>query len=402
MVQFLNLSGKEDNIIGDNIIVNTLAAPNSLDEYEINIISLSDKYLWRNTSSTKEKINYTNHFNSLKTMIKNSKNTKIVINLPQNETFFYHYIANTYASKCELKDMLIYLDQNILPELIDDKFFHLTYENTRTKVRKYDVNAAFYFNSIKYNSLTESVGSKKITTIGKDRIILTTLNLRTNDEINEFLIHIGLLNKNIEIPEWINNITMFNDAELHKKINENIEIIQKSNDEINESNLLLDRNNEYKSILFTTGDELVRVVFNILTEMLCCDLSAFVDEKKEDFVFSINDKVYIGEIKGVNNNIKSENVSQLDVHYQGYLDDHKDIESKSVKALLIMNHQKNKPLDQRQSVHETQIKLAQRNESLIIETITLLKMFEKFKNNNLTRDECIELLSNNTGILEIE
>jgi len=37
----------------------------------------------------------------------------------------------------------------------------------------------------------------------------------------------------------------------------------------------LDKNNEYKSILYTQGDELVKVVFEIIEQMFGCDLSNF-------------------------------------------------------------------------------------------------------------------------------
>lgn len=112
----------------------------------------------------------------------------------------------------------------------------------------------------------------------------------------------------------------------------------------------------------------------------------------------IGDDVFIGEIKGVNHNVKSENISQLDVHYQGYLENHNE-EMENVHALLIMNHQKNKPIVDREPVHERQINLAKRNGSLIIETYILLKLFEKFKRNEMSQEECICILKQNTGIL---
>ncbi len=161
----------------------------------------------------------------------------------------------------------------------------------------------------------------------------------------------------------------------------------------------LNKNNEYKSILFTNGDELIKVVFEILEIMLGWDLSHFVDLKKEDFLFEMEDIVFIGEVKGVTSNVKNENVSQLEVHYQGYLEEHEEIDDKQVKALLIINHQRNKPLEQREPVHERQINLANKYESLIVETATLLRMFEKYLGGNLSREECLELLKTNKGIL---
>ena len=161
----------------------------------------------------------------------------------------------------------------------------------------------------------------------------------------------------------------------------------------------MDQNNRYKSILYTTGDELVEVVLEILGQLLDYDFSQFEDKKNEDFLAEIGNDVFIGEIKGVNHNVKSENISQLDVHYQGYLDNN-DIQPENVHALLIMNHQKNKPVADREPVHERQVNLAIRNKSLIIDTYMLLKLFEKFKRNEINQDECKDILKNNIGILK--
>ena len=132
--------------------------------------------------------------------------------------------------------------------------------------------------------------------------------------------------------------------------------------------------------------------------MLGWDLSSFEDVKKEDFNYITEDKIFIGEIKGITSNVKSANVSQLDVHVQEYLDNHEQ-EMRNIVSLLIIDHQRNKPLNTREPVHNIQINLAKRNGSLIVETSTLLKMFDKYLKGDLTREECLELLSNQTGLL---
>ena len=64
-------------------------------------------------------------------------------------------------------------------------------------------------------------------------------------------------------------------------------------------------------------------------------------------------------------------------------------------------NKKNKPIEERQEVHEHQIKLATRNESLIIETTTLLKIYEKYKLGDMTKEECKKLFKDNIGLLKI-
>ena len=111
---------------------------------------------------------------------------------------------------------------------------------------------------------------------------------------------------------------------------------------------------------------------------------------------------FIGEIKGVTTNVKSEHISQLDVHLQSYLDQlEEEQQSENVKSILIINHQRNKCLSERQPVHDNQIMLAKRNNSLINETITLLNIFEKFISNEINVDEVKTLFREKIGLLEI-
>ena len=51
----------------------------------------------------------------------------------------------------------------------------------------------------------------------------------------------------------------------------------------------LEENAKYKSILYTNGNELVRVVFEILESILDYDLSSFEDILKEDFLINVSD-----------------------------------------------------------------------------------------------------------------
>ena len=194
---------------------------------------------------------------------------------------------------------------------------------------------------------------------------------------------------------------MFDDKKQLEIIQENNIIIGEANQKISNAMAILNKNDEYKSILYTNGDELVNVVFEILENILGCDLSNFQDVKKEDFLFELEGHYFIGEIKGVNHNVKSENVSQLDVHYQSFKDAHPEIADSDISAILIMNHQKNKPVFERESVHENQIQLSKRNGSLIVETMTLLKLYEKYTNQEVLREQCINMLKESTGLLTL-
>lgn len=65
-----------------------------------------------------------------------------------------------------------------------------------------------------------------------------------------------------------------------------------------------------------------------------------------------------------------------------------------------MNYQKNKPIADREPVLEKQVALAVRNGSLIIDTYMLLKLFEKFKRNEISSEDCRNILKSKVGILK--
>ena len=227
---------------------------------------------------------------------------------------------------------------------------------------------------------------------------LRLLKIKTRREIN-LKFSISCLDNGVHyIPVWIDDVKMFDDDILNSQILALNEDISKLELEIKNFQNKLLANAKLKSILYTSGEELVKVVFEILEKILDIDLSSFTDIKNEDFLVNFDGNVLVGEIKGVSSNIKSSHVSQVDVHLQNYLDNNAEDLSQSVKALLIINHQRQKNIIDREPVHQKQIDLAVRNNCLIIETYSLLLLFEEFINNEISTEEVKELLFNNTGL----
>jgi hypothetical protein len=407
MIQIISYSGKNENSNLSDIIFSKLEEPKSLDEFEFNLIDLSDENIWRSRANTQASINCINDLRNLGIMIGNSKKSTFIVKFPVNVSFLYEYAnsSSRYIKSSELKNMLDYL-VNILKSLIGIPDKCLLYENTSTNINGKTINASFYFNDktplISFKTLTISNHSKKITSaMLRERLIITTLNLKVND-VNDFLKAAGLINEQEDIPIWVKELNMFDDREKNDLINHNLKLIGDANKNIEEASKVIARNNELKSIIYSSGDFLVKIVFEILEHMLDCTLSGFEDKRQEDFIIEIGDLTFIGEIKGVNHNVKSENISQLDVHFQNYLDEHPDKNETNVKALLIMAHQKSKPLSQREPVHAKQVTLAERNKSLIVETPTLLRIYERYKKSEIDTNDCIKLLSENIGLLKFE
>ncbi len=401
MIQMLTYSGKEEKLKGNEIVLNSIHAPQSLDEFDINIISLADENLWVNYQDSKSRIDSSEDLGSLSTMIINSRKTKVVILVPQNETYeFAFYEYQGYAKSCELKYILNQLVDYILPKLYSGfNRISLCYENTKTKIGNGNISAAFYFESAE-DVLLSSEKSNKPTAINCGDVILSTLELKEYEQVIFFLKEINLLRQKQAAPDWMKEIIMFDDEQQFVTIEKNRQAIKTAENNIANAMEKIDKNNEYKSILYTTGEELVKVVFEILENMLGCDLSQFEDKKKEDFSFEQDGIVYIGEIKGISSNVKSQNISQLELHHQGFMDEHPEIEDKNLRQILIINHQRNMALQKRDPVDKKQIELASKYGSLIVETGILLKMFERYKKEELTREECFALLEQN-GVLEL-
>ncbi|WP_069998233.1 hypothetical protein [Cellulosilyticum sp. I15G10I2] len=406
MIQYIVYSASRINKIKHkDLIISTLSSPKSLDEFDINIIDLNDEDIWIGNSSHIGSLRVKEDFKNLSIMIERIHKTKIVILLPQDCRYKYNPIktrtGTSYEKGINLKNMLDILRKEMVEQLLSFSIPELVYENTETVINNKKYSASFYFGK-EQGVLTRSNISKKVTTMVLNNIHVTTLKFEDYEYLIAFLEEINLIGYKQEVPEWFKDINMFDDLDYKKIIEDQAAVIKSANYAIAEARGMLYQNNEYKSILYTNGEELVTIVFKILEQILGYDLSHFTDEKKEDFLIKLEDITFIGEIKGVTSNVKSEHISQLDVHMQAYLDKIQESGvNEKVKTLLIMNHQRSSSIDKRQPVHDNQINLAKRNGTLIIETVTLLKLFEMFKSEEITSDDLKIILANNIGLLQL-
>lgn len=414
-IQYINNYSTEEfkrSFESHNFTFNSFSKPFSLDDFDINIIDLNN--IWYNEISEKiTDINILNDLDSLKVMMSHSKKSRFLLICPYNQEFIYTE-TEFLQEKCTHKIML----KNIIHEFVDIVKFllpddasidiDLNFERTKTYINDTQAfDADFYFN--KYpNFLTKST-SDKITTIkltSTADFYVTTLNFYFKSAFLEkniinFLKKIELIKNENPVPEWIFSEILFDDAEQMKKITSQKAIISNAKLEIEKSQEILSKNLYYKSILYSNGNELVKVVFEILENILDCDLSNFNDEKHEDFLIKKSNITFVGEIKGINGSVKNANISQLDVHYNGYLDKlQEENKSENVKALLIINPNRSRPIKEREQIHQNQLNLAIRNGSLIIQTYDLLKIFEAFKQNKISSEEIEDIFTDKIGILD--
>lgn len=395
-----NLRGNDDITISD------YSYPMSPDDFDINIIDLSYSTIWRNSGYGIGPIDISVDLKPISKMVSDSTKSKIVYVYPQDGDFLNYYDGKRFVHRYRIKDLI----SNNRFDLgynncfsIYSPHLEVVFEPTKTKIGGVLYSADFRFSYDSGSVITKSENSGKTTTIKtNNKLFFTTLDICKSIEKMMVFVNEYLVDKVLEIPEWVKNFEFLNDNDVKTDIEESVSRIAELKQKIDNAECILSENNRYKSILSETGEKLVEVVFEMLEKILDCDLTAFIDINKEDFRIIKDGVVFIGEIKGINTNVKNGNISQLDVHYQNYMDENGGEQNAKVCALLIINHQRSRNLNEREPVNEQQIDLARRNGSLIVETITLLKMFEEFLKGNLTAKECEEVFANKTGILKIE
>ena len=332
--------------------------------------------------------------------------TKIVYVLPQNAEFRYYDNFSGHPQKTiMLKDHLETIRQKILnvviaPELLADSLF---FEKTRTDVAGVEYEADLYFASYE-NNVTASKCSNKVTTVAiHSRMLVTSLDITsTLEKLVNYVSFFFEKPAQSASPDWFDRISFYDDALQNDIIAEKEKAIFAAQQAIGDANKKLQANNRYKSILYTNGAELVGVVFDILEQLLVCDLSEFEDKNNEDFLIRLDNCTLIGEIKGVTSNVKNDHVGQIEHHYQRYMDElDENGSTEIVHQVLIINPFRTKEPSAREPVNEKQINLAKRNGCLIIETSVLLKVFEAYLEGRITSEKCIEIFSSKTGLLQI-
>ena len=403
-VQLVTISGRN---YGEFYVeeVNTFSSPKSFDMFDVNIIDLRAGLIYVNgeNNNSFSSIDCINDFLTMNNMIINSRKSKFLFIYPRNVEFITRSYYEEYQTPIkDIASQVSALFSRLNKELDLDFYFERTDTKLSDTVR---ISADFYFpEQDDFEVLLQSIDSDKVTCCKKDNLFLTTLDILTDEELQLFLEKIGLkATSDTEAPDWMNKVMLFDDAEQSKNIEENEVQIKCCQESIAESKDKLSQNSRFKSILYTSGDELVDVVKDIFSKIFDVDFSGFKDKKKEDFTFTFKNKIFIGEIKGVNQNIKTTNLAQLDLHFTNFIEEGSDdLDANNIHKLLVMNHQKDKDLKDRIPVDQQQIDMAKNKyESLIIETVELLEMYDKFTRGEMTQKECFDLICQN-GILKVQ
>ena len=393
---------------GYGIVFSEINNPRTFDAFDINIIDLQNGNIWANEQTSCDRVDHTEDFVTLNDLIERSNKSKTVICFPKNYIYHSHRSYDRYYNKIPLKDMIpemIAIISMLIPQntpLGDDLFFERSV--TVCDEARYESSFSFQFSPDCYTVLTRNNGAENPTTIKvSEKLILTTLGLMDSQYgLKPFLCAIGFDNdQGTEVPEWAKHIHFFDDQDQEGKIKESEEQIEKAKKTIEQAKNALAQNLFYKRILFETGNPLAESVFKMLEQMVQCDLSDFKDEKKEDFRIVLPDVTFIGEIKGINTNVKSSNVSQLDTHCAEYSDKlDEEGKTENIKGLLIINTERTKNVSEREAIPQKQLDSAVRNKSLIVKTEVFLRLFELFLLDKISTEKIVQLFKDKIGALE--
>lgn len=394
-IQIISDENRYFNLDFENLALSTINRFSALEAFDYTLIDLNYNKLW-NYNKEQSKFEEDTNIKTLTDSIK--ENDKIIIILPSNKEY---KINDTLSSETkQIKN-----DTTIITKFLNDYFgieeITLAYGVNETIINDEEIGSDFYFQDISnFKILTKNIISKP-TTIQRRNYVLTTIQLSYGEDIKNFINQI--FNPSVEsIPDWFDEIEMFDDKEQKLQIKENEDKIKSLEEDITTAENKLKENNYYKSILYKQGKPLVKVVFKMLEEMLNCDLSKFKDVYKEDFLLEFDDVTFIGEIKGVNSNVKNRHLSQLDDHVSDREDYLKENNlEENIKPLLIENTFIETKPSEREEVDDATIEKAkEKYQSLIITSIPFLELYQSFKKGEITTEEIKNRFKDEIGLFK--
>lgn len=121
----------------DGLVFTPLKAPRALDDFDINIVSLSEKSLWTYYGSNCGKVDSLCDLITIEQMISNRKRALVIYVLPQNIDYTYNlqYSSSCYTSV--LKDMLAAAQEETIDIVIPYNIYkpRIMYEKNRDRYR---------------------------------------------------------------------------------------------------------------------------------------------------------------------------------------------------------------------------------------------------------------------------
>ncbi len=223
--------------------------------------------------------------------------------------------------------------------------------------------------------------------------IIHNINNEVKNGSYETYLNLLTINQKSERPNWIEHIKFNDDDNIKKDIVELESQINNLKNKKEEKLSLLSKNEEYKKILYSSGEELVSIVKNILADMLSVPIDD-TDIKKQDLYFQLDDVKILTEVKGINEAFHRGNISQVKRHVIDYANENNiygEAINKFCKGLLIINPYRKQELKEKigkEFYNKEVISDAKYENVCTIDTYTLLNYYSKWK-----KDKSINLKS---------
>lgn len=377
-----------------NFCISKISEPRSFDEFDYNIVDFNDGQLWKFDKNKSICLDIKGFARLLSKILKETKKSNTLIIMPQNITTGEiggdGWTIST--SNIKISSIIQYFPDSLSPMICN--FPTIRYEKSVTKIDDDIFLSDFVFDESIYRSLKKSNGGKDVV-LDIEGIYVTTLDIKDNNEVGVMLDFIlSQYHKSIA-PEWISNIEYFsNRSYLSEKdeVLKQLDVLEKE----------ISKNNKIKSILYSTGDELVGVVKEILVDIFKLTDSHFTDVKKEDFRFKFEDVNFMIEIKGINTNVKNSNIAQCKKHVTDLIAGDDTKSPGNIKGLLIVNSQRDIEPSKREPIHADQISYAKSEGILIITTLELLKLYQAYTKDEVVSNKCFDTFKNNVGEFKFE
>ena len=412
MIQIISLNDNLKNNFFDNknVKVTTFSDYQSFDMYDINIINLNSSEIWRCKGSQINELNIKDDLIPLKQSIKSST-AKTIIIMPINHTFSYNisYYTNKYGSNKKLKSLNSVVTK-LLKDYIYDEILEYTYDKCKTTIDKFTFNADFYFSNVdKDKILLSSDNGNKVNTYINNNVVITTLDLfdfdtkeQAYEKLNAFLKSIYAPENKELLPSWISEIKFLDDEIYYNNIDKAMAKIKDLELEIQKNQEKIEKNNEIKGILYKTGDDLNKEIVRILEDILK-EHNDFNDIYEEDYKFISDNTTFLVETKGLNNEVSGQNVTDAFSHLTIYEDNlEKENRIEDTKCLFFVASERKKNVSERKKINSRQETIAKRNNTLIIDTPTFLKMYEDFLNKKISKDEIIKMFKEQFGVIKYQ
>ena len=382
----------------------------SPDLFDVNVIDLSNESLWKNENNSTNSINIIEDLVTLNSNIENSSKSRFLFLLPGNVDYYYNFSVRNYLKSVPLRTR---------PSIIGSVFFNsfnsladffrgICFEQNFILHGQTLIHSSFIFvDSDDFKNKVYSSQSEKLIGFSPfNNIHLTFAQIKTFDELNFYLEKIEFAKLEEPAPEWFKNVCLLNDSKLIDEKNKAEEAIKEYEDKLFSINSQLKANKEIESCLYKQGDELVRTIFPLIEKVFSVTLENFIDLKKEDFNFLFRDLILVGEIKGVSSNVKNKHISQAEYHKTTYIDDNQieqSFDKSKIIPVLIINHQLDKPLAEREPINEEQVNYAKLQGVIVLETFELIKMYYLITLGKLSLDDVYDIICKNVGkIIKID